>query len=153
MVQASLGAPESKVRERASDDADGPRYEEWIYGHVPQTVKFVRFKGDRVVMVKIAALGKPIEVHDKNEMGEYGPQVETREIAMGDKLPDAEHPAAAPTLREPGEKVAVSQTAVNQPNKVRYPPPSKPTTTDPSDKPASDTPAPADAGHLLTSSR
>ncbi len=153
MVQASLGAPESKVRERASDDADGPRYEEWIYGHVPQTVKFVRFKGDRVVMVKIAALGKPIEVNDKNEMGEYGPQVETREIAMGDKLPDAEHPAAAPTLREPGEKVAVNQTAVNQPNKVRYPPPSKPTTTDPSDKPASDTSAPADAGHLLTSSR
>ena len=127
MVQAALGAPESKVREHASEDAEGPRYEEWIYGHVPQTVKFVRFNGDRVVMVKIAALGKPIDIHDKNELGEYGTQPETREIAMGDKVPgDADHAAPPPTLREPGEKIAVNQT-----NKVRYPPPPKPVASDP----------------------
>jgi hypothetical protein len=155
MVQASLGAPESKVREHASDDADGPRYEEWIYGHVPQTVKFVRFNGDRVVMVKIAALGKPIEIHDKDEMGEYAPQPETREIAMGDKNPDDhEHPASPPTLRQPGEKIAVNQTG-----KVQYPPPPKPVAADPGsarpDATQTSTPDPAkdaDGAHLLTSS-
>ena len=73
MVLAAAGAPESKVREHAPDDADGPRYEEWIYGHVPQTVKFVRFNGDHVVQVKIAALGKPIEIHNENEMGGIRP--------------------------------------------------------------------------------
>ena len=65
MVLAALGAPESKVREQQSGDPNGARYEEWIYGHVPQTVRFVRFVGDRVTVVEIAALGKPVEIHDK----------------------------------------------------------------------------------------
>jgi hypothetical protein len=126
MVLASLGAPESKVREHQADDPEAPRYEEWIYGHVPQTVKFVRFTGDRVTMVKIAALGKPIEIHDKNEMGEYGPPEPTREIALGDAQPgDTSHPAAAPTLSEPGEKLPTS-AAANSPRRVQYPPPPKP---------------------------
>lgn len=156
MVLASLGAPESKVREHASDDADGPRYEEWIYGHVPQTVKFVRFNGDQVVMVKIAALGKPIEIHDKNEMGEYAPATETREIAMGDKNPDDhEHPAPPPTLTNPGEKISV-----NQNNRVQYPPPRPaPIPADPNDapqttqqsNPASTIPT-ADQSHLVAGS-
>ena len=71
MVLAALGAPESKIREQPSGDPNGGRYEEWIYGHVPQTIRFVRFVGDRVTMVEIAALGKPIEIHDKDEMGGY----------------------------------------------------------------------------------
>jgi hypothetical protein len=155
MVLASVGSPESKVREHASDDADGPRYEEWIYGHVPQTVKFVRFNGDRVVMVKIAALGKPIEIHNQNEMGEYAPATETREIAMGDKNPDDhEHPAPPPTLTKPGEKISV-----NQNNRVQYPPPSRPVAPDPQDvppatqqtTPASTTP-PGDPAHFTTGS-
>ena len=69
MVLAALGAPESKIREQQSGDPNGARYEEWIYGHVPQTVRFVRFVGDRVTVVEIAALGKPVEIHDKDEMG------------------------------------------------------------------------------------
>jgi len=142
MVLASLGAPESKVREHDSGDPDAPRYEEWIYGHVPQTVKFVRFMGDRVTMVKIAALGKPIEIHDKNEMGEYGPPEPTREVAMGDAQPgDGSHAAAAPTLREPGEKLPVS-AAANSPRRVQYPPPAKPTASDPAAVPAVDQGAP-----------
>ena len=144
MVLASLGSPESKVREHASDDPDGPRYEEWIYGHVPQTVKFVRFNGDHVVQVKIAALGKPIEIHDKNEMGEYGPQPEKREIALGDGSPDHH---AAPTLREPGEAIPV-----NNVGRVQYPPPSKPVAPIPppptADPGPSDPPAPVPANHL-----
>jgi hypothetical protein len=155
MVLASLGSPESKVREHADGDADGPRYEEWIYGHVPQTVKFVRFNGDRVVMVKICALGKPVEVHDQNEMGEYGPQPETREIAMGDKNPnDHEHPASPPTLRAPGEKIPAG---ANQTGRVQYPPPPKPVATVPAAStpgtPDASTSTAAEPAHLLASSR
>ncbi len=105
MVLAALGAPENKVRDQLSGSADGARYEEWIYGHVPQTVRFVRFVGDRVTVVEIAALGKPIEIHDKNEMGGFDPPVSTREIALGDKKSEGEGNAtsAPPTLRLPGE--------------------------------------------------
>ena len=153
MVIAAAGAPESKVREHATDDADGPRYEEWIYGHVPQTVKFVRFNGDHVVQVKIAALGKPIEIHSENEMGEYGPQAERREIALGDGAPDHH---GAPTLREPGEAVPVSN---NSAGRVQYPPPSKPVASTPplttgptaADAPAAGPPSPAPANHLAGS--
>lgn len=134
MVLASVGAPESKVREHASDEADGTHYEEWIYGHVPQTVKFVRFTGDRVVLVKIAALGKPIEVHNQNEMGDFAPPVDTREIALGDGSHSGRS-AAPPTLRQPGETIPVNNT-----NRVQYPPPSKPVATDP---PPSSPPTPA----------
>ena len=117
MVLAALGAPESKVREHEDSDPDSPRYEEWIYGHVPQTVKFVRFHGDRVEMVKIAALGKPIEIHNTDEMGGYLEPLPTRQIALGDTQPgDDSHPAKPPTLRQPGDAVPV-----NQPNQVRYP--------------------------------
>jgi hypothetical protein len=49
MVLAALGAPDSKVREHENSDPDAPKYEEWIYGQVPQTVRFVRFRGDRAM--------------------------------------------------------------------------------------------------------
>jgi hypothetical protein len=107
MVLAAMGAPEQKIRDQASPEAGGGHYEEWIYGHVPQTVKFVRFVGDRVTLVEIAALGKPLDIHDKNEMGEYAPPPPTREIAMGDGNPSDGDSAAKPppTLRQPGEAV------------------------------------------------
>jgi hypothetical protein len=91
-------------------------YEEWIYGHVPQTVRFVRFTGDRVIQVKICALGKPIEVHNTDETGGYLPPLPTRQIAMGDGTADPDHPAAPPSLRRPGEPVPA-----NAPGKVQYP--------------------------------
>ena len=102
MVTAALGQPENKVRESA--EADGSRYEEWIYGQPPQTVRFVRFTGDRVTMIKVAARGKPIEIRDKDETDGYLPAIPTREIAMGDAQPGADHAAPAPpTLRQPGD--------------------------------------------------
>ena len=73
MVLAALGAPENKMREQTERRPGGGSYEEWIYGHVPQTIRFVRFIGDRVTVVEIAALGKPIEIHDKDEMGGFNP--------------------------------------------------------------------------------
>jgi hypothetical protein len=121
MVIAALGAPERKVREQ-SGDANGATYEEWIYGHVPQTVKFVRFKGDHVAMVEIAALGKPLEIRDKNELEDVEMPQNTRVIAMGDRKPgvegeDGSAPAAAPSLRLPGEATEVP----NGPGKVQFP--------------------------------
>ena len=117
MVLAALGAPENKLREQQSSDGSG-RYEEWIYGHVPQTIRFVRFVGDRVTMVEIAALGKPIEIHDKDEMGGFNPPPLTRDVAMGDQDPDAskENKPAAPSLRLPGEPAPA-----DGPGKVQFP--------------------------------
>ncbi len=117
MVLAAMGAPESKVRDQPTGDPKGGQYEEWIYGHVPQTIRFVRFVGDRVTMVEIAALGKPIEIHDKDELGGLNPPDLTREIAMGDKAPNQdEHPSAPPTLRRPGEAVPAGGS-----KKVQFP--------------------------------
>jgi hypothetical protein len=129
MVLAAMGPPENKVRDQPSGDANGGRYEEWIYGHVPQTVRFVRFVGDRVTVVEIAALGKPIEIHDKDEMGGYNPPVPTREVALGDpsgSQTDGTAQKGPPTLRQPGEAVPVNST-----NKVQFPadPPQTPSTS------------------------
>ncbi len=109
MVLASLGQPESKLRERASDGSSGEVFEEWIYGHTPQSIRFVRFRGDRVVLMKLAALGKPLEIHDHDELAGYRDPALTHEIALGDtaakrKSDDDAPPAKAPSLRGPGEK-------------------------------------------------
>ncbi len=101
MVAAALGQPENKVRESTGDS--GAHYEEWIYGQPPQTVRFVRFIGDRVTMIKIAALGQPIEIRDKDETDGYLPAIPTRVIAMGDAPAGEGDHAAPPTLRMPGE--------------------------------------------------
>jgi hypothetical protein len=106
MVIAAAGAPESKVRELLPGSAD-QHYEEWIYGQAPQTVRFVRFVGDRVIQVRIAALGQPIAIHDKNEMEGYLDPEDTHEVAMGDGKPaaGAEEGAAKapPSILKPGE--------------------------------------------------
>ncbi|MDE3106036.1 MAG: hypothetical protein KGK08_12750 [Acidobacteriota bacterium] len=121
MVLASMGAPESKIREQQSGDPNGGRYEEWIYGHAPQTVRFVRFVGDRVTVVEIAELGKPLEIHDKDEMGAYAEAPPTREIALGDKQSGEDAPAAAPpTLHQPGDAPETNET-VNTSRKVQFP--------------------------------
>ncbi len=140
MVMAALGQPETKIREGAQD---GGKYEEWIYGHQPQTVRFVRFVGDRVSMVKVAALGKPVEVHDHDELGGYLPPPPTRTVAMGDAQPgEDKNVKGPPTLKRAGETDPVDPTAgqgeqVNR--KVQFPEEKKPvppvTTPDPSPTP------------------
>ncbi len=107
MVLASLGQPESKLRERASDGSSGEVLEEWIYGKTPQTIRFVRFRGDRVILTKTAALGKPLDVRDRDELASYRDASTVHEIALGDatsghKVED-EGSQKAPTLRAPGE--------------------------------------------------
>lgn len=106
MVLASMGAPQSKHREHTdSTDDNSPRYEEWIYGEVPQPVQFVRFKGERVVRLEIAELGKPVQIFDKTQVGPDQTPANTRVVASGDMQPNEEGKIAsrAPTILKPGE--------------------------------------------------
>jgi hypothetical protein len=118
MVLSAMGAPESKLRELIPGSTD-KHYEEWIYGRVPQTVKFVRIEGDRVTQVRIAALGQPIAVHTENELQGYLDPEDTREVAMGDSKPGAGEEgnrSSAPTLRKPGDPIAPGSS-----QRVQYP--------------------------------
>lgn len=107
-VLAALGEPKTKHREHTNaSDEQSATYEEWIYGEPPLPTQFVRFQHDRVVRLEIAALGKPIEIHERNETGEpAGPVLATRTIVNGDVHRNASEEAAqgkAPTMRKPGE--------------------------------------------------
>jgi predicted component of type VI protein secretion system len=125
MVLASMGEPKTKEREHTSStEEDSPMYEEWIYGDPPKPTQFVRFKNGHVVRLEIAAIGKPIEVHDKDEIGgPPEPTLEARTIVNGDVQPTADgdhNGAAAPTLRKPGE-VLDGPNAVPGLGKVKMP--------------------------------
>jgi hypothetical protein len=106
MVLSTLGQPRSKM----VDMEDGKPIDLWIYGEPPDPTQFVRFEGDRVVKLEIAAVGKPIVVHATNEMRDYWstqPAQNVRVVALGDTNPSAtakeSAPRSAPTLRNPGE--------------------------------------------------
>jgi hypothetical protein len=116
MVLAAMGAPLSKERELLPGSSD-KHYEEWIYGQVPQTVRFVRFVGDRVIQVRTAALGQPIAVRDQNEMHGYLDPEDTREIAMGDGKPGSGDSGATkpPSILKPGEVAPGSSQQVRLP--------------------------------------
>ena len=112
MVLFALGQPETKSREM---DGQMP-FEEWIYGHPPQDVQFVRINGNRVIRVEMAKLGQPLEIFTKDEvegmMTTGGRPVvaqagDTHKIQLGDvhRDPDTQAPVAPPTLRAPGEKL------------------------------------------------
>jgi len=106
MVLAAMGAPNSKNREHtSSDDDNSPRYEEWIYGVTPQPIQFVRFRGDRVVRLEIAELGKPVVIHEQNQLGNAPAPENVRMVALGDAQPNEEGKRApsGPTLLKPGE--------------------------------------------------
>jgi hypothetical protein len=114
MVLFALGQPESKSREI---EGQMP-FEEWIYGHPPQDVQFVRVNGNRVIRVEVAKLGQPLEVFTKDEVEGLmttdgkpvladATQHDTRTIQMGDvrRNPDTQSATPPPTLRAPGEKL------------------------------------------------
>jgi hypothetical protein len=110
MVLAALGQPESKVRETSAEG----RYEEWIYGHQPQTIQFVRFVGDRVSQIKIAALGKPMQVRDQDEMAGYASPTPVKVVDVHDG-PVAGNESSAPSLKLPTE----TKTPADMPTSVR----------------------------------
>ena len=139
MVLAAMGEPQSKVRELVPGSTTR-HFEEWIYGQMPQTVRFVRFEGDRVTQLRIAALGKPIVIHNQNEMRGYlGPE-DTHEVAMGDGKPGNGEDGSAkpPTILKPGEAAPGSQRRVLLP--VPDEKPAAPSTDKPADPSATSTP-------------
>jgi hypothetical protein len=136
MVLAAMGEPKTKDREHTiNSNENSPMYEEWIYGVTPEPIQFVRFENGHVVRLEIAALGKPIEVHDKNEIGgPPEPTLEARTIANGDPQPgagDDRGNAPAPTLRKPGE---VLKGTISGVGKVKMPA-DTPQTTEPNSPP------------------
>jgi len=106
MVLSAMGQPRTKMREEENQ----MDVEIWIYGKPPDPTQFVRFYGNRVIRLEIAPVGEPIEVHAKNEMGDYWSTQQpdnVRVVKLGDQNPvDAAKenaPAAPPSLRNPGE--------------------------------------------------
>lgn len=109
MVLNTLGRPEQKVRET---EGQMP-WEEWIYGHPPDTVTFVRINGNRVIRVEVAKPGEEMAVYTQDEvtpqMEVSGMQPDADHVArLGDVVrdPAKEAPAPPPTLRNPGEPLA-----------------------------------------------
>lgn len=144
MVLAAMGAPLAKERELMPGTSE--HYEEWIFGQVPQTVRFVRFMGDRVTQVRIAALGQPIAVHDQDELHGYLDPQDMREIAMGDgKQGGGDSKASAPpTILKPGEIAPGSSQQVQLPVSAPTATPDKaspPSAVDMGDTPANTPPA------------
>ena len=109
MVVYALGRPDRKVRET---DGQMP-FEDWIYGEPPQDVEFVRINGNRVLRVELAKVGQPLQIHAENEMGDYWstqPDPNVRLVKLGDQdaassAQQDQRPGAAPSLRNPGEKL------------------------------------------------
>jgi hypothetical protein len=131
MVIFAMGQPESKSRE-----VDGQMpFEEWIYGHPPQEVQFVRVNGNRVIRVEVAKLGQPLEVFTRDEveglMTTDGKPVlaeaTQHTVQMGDvhRNADTQAPAAPPTLRAPGEKLPDDKNS-NTPGTLNREGPMKP---------------------------
>jgi hypothetical protein len=121
MVLAAMGAPESKVRELVPGTTTDQHYEEWIYGRVPQTVRFVRIEGDRVTQVRIAALGQPIAVHTENELQGFLDPEDTHEVAMGDAKTGGDVEGRAgppPSILKPGESGAGAAQRVQYPTQT-----------------------------------
>jgi hypothetical protein len=104
MVIYALGQPHDKVREQDN----GVAFEEWIFGEAPQTTQFVRFSGDRVVRVEVAAVGQDLIVRNQDETGGYQGSSDAHEVKMGDAAPSTTGEGGghrqAPSLRLPGEQ-------------------------------------------------
>src|ERR1700761_8310258 len=126
MVLKAVGQPDQKVREL---DGQTP-FEEWIYGTPPHEVQFVRFNGNRVIRLEIADVGQPPVIRDKDETDGYFAGQFVHQVRLGDAPPTApngEHaPAAAPTLRQPGEQLPDAVNKDQQMKKVQYPDDQKP---------------------------
>lgn len=125
MVIAALGEPRTRMGEMENNE----HVEIWIYGQPPDPTQFVRFHGNRVIRLEIARVGEPIEVHAKNEMGDYWTTQlpdNTRIVKLGDQSPTdiskESVPSAPPSLRNPGEKLpADSDTGTPQMKPVEFP--------------------------------
>jgi hypothetical protein len=142
-VVAAMGEPQTKHREHTDgENENSPVLEEWIYGQPPQATQFVRFRNGKVVRLEIAAIGKPIEIHDKNEVDDAPePSLLARTITNGDEQrnPDGDtgHAGKPPTLMKPGEQTENARTEgkvhmpADDPEPQRIPAPPGQTSQDP----------------------
>jgi hypothetical protein len=141
MVIYALGQPRDKVREQDN----GIPFEEWIFGEAPQTTQFVRFSGDRVVRVELAAVGQELVVRNQDETGGYTGSGDTHEVKMGDAAPSTTGESTrhqAPSLRLPGEQqLPGTMQPVQMPGQPQ---------TNPQPIPAGPSSTPADNGHWST---
>jgi hypothetical protein len=126
MVLKAVGQPDQKVRETEGQTP----FEEWIYGQPPHQVQFVRFNGNRVIRLEIADVGQPPVIRDKDETDGYFAGQFVHQVRLGDAPPAApnqEHaPAAAPTLRQPGEQLPNATDNDHQLKPVQFPDDDKP---------------------------
>jgi hypothetical protein len=143
MVVYALGEPRDKTRE----EDNGVPFEEWIYGEAPQTTQFVRFVGNRVVRVEVAAVGQDLVVRNQDETGGYMGSGDTHEVKMGDAAPSKDGDSGhqkAPSLRLPGEQpLPGAMQPVNMPGG------SQPQ-TNPQPLPAPPSSTPTSTGHWIT---
>ncbi len=130
MVLFAKGQPPTKSREM---DGQMP-FVVWIYGVPPDPVYFVRVNGNRVIRLEVAVVGQPIQVYNKDVVSAMlrtdGSPVltadsHTRTISEGDVQtdPDKEAPAAAPTLRSPGESLPADSQTAGAMRPVQFPKP------------------------------
>jgi len=108
MVTYSKGLPPKKLREKNSQGAE---YEEWIYGEPPQDVDFVRFIGNEVVRVEVMKVDGEKTVQTQKEVN-LPSAVAGGPGSTNPTTPSAEptRPAAAPSLRRPGEDLPNDET-------------------------------------------
>jgi hypothetical protein len=110
MVMFAMGQPDQKIRET---EGQMP-FEEWVYGKPPEPVQFVRINGNRVIRLEIAAVGKPPQIFDKDEVdgmmrtdgSPLAPEQHPRTVALGDvgpRDPNTQEAAPPPSLRKDGE--------------------------------------------------
>jgi hypothetical protein len=150
MVIYALGQPRDKVREQDK----GVPFEEWVYGEAPQATQFVRFNGDRVIQVEVAAVGQDLVVRNQDETGDYQGRGDAHEVKMGDAAPSATGEGGgkrqAPSLRLPGEEqlpgtmqpVKTPGQPETKPQPIPAPPGSSPASSPP--------PLPGETGHWST---
>jgi hypothetical protein len=127
MVLYAKGQPDKKTREM---DGQMP-FEEWIYGQPPKDIEFVRINGNRVIRLEVAKTGETPVIYSTDEVSGLmrtdgtpvvTAETNTRTVPVGDveRNPDTQAPAAAPSLRNPGENAADgNQPGVMKP--VRFP--------------------------------
>ncbi len=110
MVVMAKDRPPQKVREK---DDQGQPYEEWIYGHPPQDVVFVRFRGDEVIQVKTAKVSGEMVVKNQREvqvqdgvasMASLQASQNPQDVKPADpSKPEPQGPAKRPTLHKAGD--------------------------------------------------
>src|SRR5579862_4975416 len=118
MLIYAKGRPPRKIREKDGETD----YEEWIYGEPPQDVDFVRLVGDEVVRLETMKVDGTKVLRTAKEV-----DLEPKPNAANASAADA-RPAAAPSLRRPGE-TAAGPPPLNgntRPSTVGLPPPSDP---------------------------